>query len=124
MVEFKVVVSNPADGKSKTVALPDAQAQALIGLRIGDILTGEQFGYPGEELVITGGSDKSGIPLRGDIAGAGKRRILLSGPPGYHPANSGQRKRKLVRGNMITEDMVQINAKVISTATEAGKKSE
>ena len=124
MVEFKVVVSNPVDGKSKTVALADAQAQALIGLRIGDTLDGEPYGYPDKELIITGGSDKSGIPVRGDIAGAGKRRILLSGTPGYHPTGSGQRKRKLVRGNMITEDMVQINTQVKITATEAGKKSE
>lgn len=120
MVEFKVVVSSPADGKSKTVTVAEAQAQALIGMKIGDTLNGEPFGFKDKELIITGGSDKSGIPLRSDIAGSGKRRILLSGTPGYHPKNSGERKRKLVRGNMITEDMVQINVKV----AEAGKKSE
>ena len=122
MVEYKVVVSSPTDGKSKTVTIPEAQAQTLIGLKIGDAFSGETFGYSGQELIITGGSDKSGIPLRGDIAGGGKRRILLSGPPGYHPTSSGQRKRKLIRGNMITEDVVQINAKVKSA--EADKKSE
>jgi small subunit ribosomal protein S6e len=121
LVEFKVVISNPIDGKSKTVTVPEAQAQSLVGMRVGDALNGEVFGFPGQEVVITGGSDKSGIPLRTDIAGAGKRRILLSGPPGYHPKKPGQRKRKLVRGNMITEDMVQINA-ILKNPEEADKK--
>jgi small subunit ribosomal protein S6e len=121
LVEFKVVISNPVDGKSKTVTVPEAQAQSLVGMKAGDILNGEAFGFPGQDVVITGGSDKSGIPLRTDIAGGGKRRILLSGPPGYHPKKPGQRKRKLVRGNMITEDMVQINA-ILKNPEEADKK--
>jgi small subunit ribosomal protein S6e len=123
LVEFKVVISNPSDGKSKTVTAADAQAQSLIGLRIGDSVNGEAFGFSRQELVITGGSDKSGIPIRGDIPSGGKRRILLSGAPGYHPKKRGGRKRKLVRGNMITEDIVQINA-VLKKVEEAGKKSE
>ncbi len=123
MVEFKLVISTPADGKSKTVTATDAQAQSLIGMRIGDALSGEQFGFSGQELVIMGGSDKSGVPLRSDIAGAGKRKILLSGPPGYHPKSDGQRKRKLLRGNMITEDIVQINM-IVKQPAEADKKGE
>jgi small subunit ribosomal protein S6e len=123
LVEFKLVVSTPADGKSKTVTATDAQAQSLIGMRIGDTLSGEQFGLSGQELVITGGSDKSGVPLRSDISGGGKRKILLSGPPGYLPKSDGQRKRKLVRGNMITEDMVQINL-MVKKPEEADKKGE
>ncbi|MEN3035696.1 MAG: S6e family ribosomal protein, partial [Candidatus Methanosuratincola sp.] len=43
--------------------------------------------------------------------------------PGFKPREDGERKRKLVRGNMITEDIVQINA-VILKKEEAGKKSE
>ncbi len=122
MVEFKLVVSNPSDGTSKTVTVPDNQTQSLIGLKIGDTISGEAFGYAGKELVITGGSDKSGIPLIAGIQGGGKRRVLLSNPPGYHAKKEGERKRKLVRGNMITEDIVQINAAI--KAPEAVKKSE
>jgi len=122
-VEFKLVVSTPVDGKSKTITASEAQAQSLIGMRVGDMLSGEQFGFSGQELIITGGSDKSGVPLRSDIAGGGKRKILLSGPPGYHPKSEGQRKRKLLRGNMITEDIVQINLKV-KQPEEADKKGE
>ncbi|MCS7097607.1 MAG: 30S ribosomal protein S6e [Candidatus Methanomethyliaceae archaeon] len=109
MVEFKLVISNPEDGTSKALNVKDEMAQIFIGLKIGDHVDGEVFGHPGKKLVITGGSDKSGIPMRPDIPGGAKKYILLSGPPGYHPKRKGERRRKLVRGNMITEDIVQIN---------------
>ncbi|MDH5806511.1 MAG: 30S ribosomal protein S6e [Candidatus Methanomethylicaceae archaeon] len=109
MVEFKLVVSNPEDGKSKTITVKDEMARIFIGLKIGDYVDGEAFGYPGKKLVITGGSDKSGIPMRPDIQGGVKKYALLSGPPGYHPKKEGERRKKLIRGNMITEDIVQIN---------------
>lgn len=109
MVEFKLVISNPEDGTSKTVVVKDELAQSLIGLKIGDSIDGTPFGYPNKKLVITGGSDKSGIPMRPDVPGGVKKYALLSGPPGYHPKKKGERRRKLVRGNTITEDIVQIN---------------
>lgn len=121
MVEFKLVLSNPTDGSSKTVTIADAQAQSFIGLRIKDEINADAYGFPGQMAVITGGCDKSGIPLLGDIPGGSKRRILLSGPPCYKPKKEGERKRKLVRGSMITDDIVQINAKLLKVE-QAGKK--
>lgn len=123
MADFKLVVSNPSDGTSKTVAVTDPQAQSLIGLKIGDTIKGDPFGLNGTELRILGGSDKSGIPMRSDVTGGSKRKILLSSRPGFRPREDGARRRKLVRGTMITEDLVQINA-VIVKMEEAGKKSE
>ena len=64
-------------------------------------------------LKITGGSDNSGFPMRADLPGGAKRRLLLSGPPGFHPKERGMRKRVMVRGRMITEDIVQINTIVV-----------
>jgi len=64
-------------------------------------------------LKITGGSDDSGFPMRPDLPGGAKRRLLLSGPPGYHPPEKGMRKRVTVRGNTITEDIVQINTVIV-----------
>jgi small subunit ribosomal protein S6e len=123
LVEFKLVVSDPSDGTSKTVTVSDPHSQALVGLKIGDTLNGDPFGLPGVELKILGGTDRSGIPMRSDVPGGSKRKLLLSSPPGFKPREDGERKRKLVRGNMITEDIVQINA-VIVKKEEAGKKSE
>ncbi len=50
--------------------------------------------------------------MRGDLPGQGRRRLLVSGGVGYHPVADGMRKRKLLRGNEVTAEMVQLNAKV------------
>ncbi len=113
MPEFKVVISDPKTGTARQVEVRGAKAQALIGLKIGDVVDGSIVGMPNVKLVITGGSGISGEPMRPDLPGGAKRRLLLSGPPGYHPPRKGMRKRKLVRGNTITEEVVQINMKVL-----------
>lgn len=113
MPEFRLVVSNPKTGKSKQVNVGGLQASSLIGLRIGDVVDGAPFGFPGLKLRITGGSDKSGFPMTPSIPGGGKYPLLLSNPPGYHPSKKGMRKRVMVRGSIITEDVVQINMKII-----------
>ncbi|RLF24403.1 MAG: 30S ribosomal protein S6e [Thermoprotei archaeon] len=113
MPEFKVVVSDPKTGKAKQIEVKGPQAQAFIGLKIGDVIDGDVIGLKGVKLKITGGSDRSGFPMHPGITGGGKRRILLSGPPGFHPRRKGERRRKTVRGNVITEDIVQINTVIV-----------
>jgi len=113
MPEFKVVVSDPKTGKAQQVEVKGSRAEALIGLKIGDVFDGSVIGLPGKKLMITGGSGRSGEPMRPDLPGGAKRRLLLSEPPGYHPPKKGMRKRKLVRGNTITEEVVQINTKIV-----------
>lgn len=113
VVEFKVVISDPKTGKSKQVEVKGEDAKKLIGLKVGEVFEGEIVGMPGKKLKITGGSDKSGFPMRPDLPGGALRRILASGPPGFHPKEGGERKRKTVRGNTITEDIVQINTVIL-----------
>ena len=38
--------------------------------------------------------------------------VVLSGGAGFSPKNKGERKRKTVRGNIITDEIVQINMKI------------
>jgi small subunit ribosomal protein S6e len=66
----------------------------------------------GQKLKITGGSDKDGFPMRPDVHGGVRRSIILSSGTGFKPDRDGVRRRKMVRGNVITEDIVQINLKV------------
>ncbi|OYT37942.1 MAG: 30S ribosomal protein S6e, partial [Desulfurococcales archaeon ex4484_58] len=70
-------------------------------------------GLKNVQLEIRGGSDNSGFPMRPDIPGGVKKRVLLSSPPGFHPREKGERRRKTVRGNTITDDIVQINTVII-----------
>ncbi len=113
MPEFKVVVSDPKTGKAEQVEVKGENAARLIGLKIGDIFNGEIIGKPGVKLKITGGSGRAGEPMRADVEGGVKKYVLLSGPPGYHPREKGERRRRFVRGNTITEDIVQINTIIV-----------
>lgn len=113
MAKFKIIVSNPEEGTSKTVELEEAQAIPLIGKKIGDILDGTILGLSGYKVQITGGSDKDGFPMRPNVHGGVRRSVVLSGGVGFNPENKGERKRKKVRGNVITDEIVQINMKIV-----------
>lgn len=96
------------------VAVVGDKANAFIGKKIGDTVPASVIGLPAEwKLLITGGSDSSGFPMIYSLQGGVKKALLLSEPPGFHPQNEGERRRKFVRGNTITDDVVQINTKLI-----------
>jgi len=107
MVEFKVVISEKEKSYARTVA--DAQVSALLGRRIGETIGGDALGLPGYTLKITGGTDKSGFPLRADLPGARQARVLVGEGMGFHAPRHGMRKRRTFRGNTVSEDTVQIN---------------
>jgi len=113
MAEFKIVLSDQKTGRSYKVDVGGGAAGALIGKRIGDEVDASIFGLPGYRMEITGGSDRNGTPARRNLPFAGRRKILLSGGAGFKPAREGQRRRKSIRGNEITADFVQINARVV-----------
>lgn len=117
-MNFKIVVSDPKERKAYQKEV-DQKASGLIGRKIGEVVPGDLLGLNGYKLEITGGSDKQGFPMRKDVEGTARKKILLSGPPGFHPERKGQRKRKSVRGNTISSEIVQVNMKVV----EYGKKS-
>ena len=110
MVSFKVVVADPKTGKSQSMEVKDQQAQPLLGLRIGEELDGSLLGLTGK-VKISGGSDKAGFPMRSDVMGGVKKYVLMTRGIGFRKnAGEGQKKRKLVRGNTITDEIYQINA--------------
>ncbi len=118
MPTVKITVSNPQ--KKSAIQREFEEPQAIfLGKKIGEKVAADSIGLSGFELEITGGSDKEGFPMRKDVEGQGRKRIVLSGPPGYNPDRKGKRKRKSVRGNTISADIVQVNTKVI----KAGAKS-
>jgi len=120
MPTFKVVIANPKAGKAEQVEVSGEAALRLIGLKIGDVFDGSIVGRPGLKLKITGGSGKAGEPMLPFLPGGVKRYVLLSGPPGFHPRERGERRRKFVRGNVITEDIVQVNTVIVEGGEEGG----
>ena len=109
MTNFKLTISD-IKGKSLSKELKDSDANPLLGLQLGNETDASIVGLTGK-LKLTGGSDKSGIPMRNDIHGAARKRVLLSKGVGLQDAETGQRVRKLMRGNTISEEIYQINCK-------------
>ncbi|MEM3403911.1 MAG: 30S ribosomal protein S6e [Nitrososphaeria archaeon] len=112
MANYKVVLSDPTTGKSTVYEVKDRQASAFLGLKINDTISGSVLGVNGD-IKIVGGSDKAGFPMRPDIPGGVKKYALLTKGVGLKKVRKGERRRKLVRGNTITEDIYQINAVLI-----------
>jgi small subunit ribosomal protein S6e len=112
MAKFKVIVSDPEAGNSKTVELEEARATPLIGRRIGEVIDGAIVGMPNHKVQIMGGSDKDGFPMRPSVHGGVRRRIVLAEGVGFSPTNEGMRRRKTIRGNVVTDEIVQLNMKI------------
>jgi small subunit ribosomal protein S6e len=112
MVEFKVLIANPKDGRTYNTKVTGHHANSLLGKKIGDDVDGIFVGLPGYKLVITGGTDKDGFPMRFDLPGTKRRKLLLTNGVGFHSTEKGVRKCKTVRGNLISPDIVQLNMKI------------
>lgn len=120
MPEFKLVIADPKTGKAEQVEVKGDAARRLLGLKIGDVFDGSIVGKPGVKLRITGGSGRAGEPMLSFLPGGVKRYLLLSGPPGFHPRERGERRRRFVRGNVVTEEIVQVNTVVVEGGEGGG----
>ena len=109
MASFKIIISD-TKGKSIVKELKDSDANPLLGLLVGQETDASIVGLEGK-IKITGGSDKSGVPMRPDLFGGSRKRILIPQGVGMQDTEKGLRKRKLLRGNTISEEIYQINTK-------------
>lgn len=115
MVDFKVVVSDPKDGKSYQLTVSGQHANVLVRKRIGDEVDGMFLGLPGYKVRITGGSDRDGFPMRPEIASATRKRLLVAESIGYQPKDyPGKREKVSLRGGEISPETAQINTKVVA----------
>ncbi|MBI1974026.1 30S ribosomal protein S6e [Candidatus Micrarchaeota archaeon] len=109
---MKLVISEPKTGKSFQTELDKVKSKVLNGMRVGQDLDGSLIGCAGYKFRITGGTDKDGFPMRADMLGMERKRVLLSKGPGFRPETTGERRKKTIRGNTIGEDIAQVNLKV------------
>lgn len=123
MAEFKIVLGL-ANGKSVQAEIKEEVADALIGKKIGDTVSGDSLGYAGYEFKITGGSDYAGFPMRADIDGPERKKIFAAKSFGIKTKRAGQRLRKTLAGNTIHEQTAQINLKVVKEGKEPLIKEE
>jgi len=131
MASFKAVISDPKTGKTFQTEISGHHANSLVGKRIGDEFDGIFVALPGYKLAVTGGADKNGFPMRKDVDGPRRKKLLISESTGHHPQRHGTRRKKSIRGREISPDIVQINMKItshgskpINTLLKAKKKAE
>lgn len=117
MAEFKVVISDPKTGLSVQREVKDPGAKAFLGLKIGDTIKGETIDLQGYEFEITGGSDFCGFPMRKDVLGVGRKKILSYVGTGVRKQEKGMLQRKTVCGNTIHAKIVQVNLKAVKAGS-------
>ena len=112
MVELKLVIGTKS-GKSYQKELKSPEADVLFDMKVGDKISGDAIGFPGYEFEITGGSDKSGFPMRKDVATGHRKKIFTTSSHGVWVPQKGKKVRKTVAGNMVHENTAQINLKIL-----------
>ena len=125
MAEFKLVIGDPKSKKCYQREVKEDLAKPFLGMKIGDKVRGEAFDLTGYEFEVTGGSDYCGFPMRKDLPGQGRKKILAVKGVGMKPLKkkvrkgkvyqkyNGAKQRKMVCGNTIHEKIHQINLKVL-----------
>lgn len=117
MAQFKIVIGTKA-GKSLQREVKEPESNVFIGKHISEVVKGDSFGFSGYEFEITGGSDDAGFPMRKDVQGSVRKKILAVQGVGIRKKNKGQKQRKTVFGNTISAKIVQINLKVVKEGAE------
>ena len=117
MANFKLVIGTK-QGKCLQKEIQEAEAKTLLGKKIGDSIHGDAIGLGGYEFTITGGSDYCGFPMRKDVEGFARKRILAIEGVGLKKKAQGIRVRKTVCGNTIHPKIAQVNLKVTKEGKE------
>ena len=118
MAEVKLAIGSKEEKKVFKHVVSGADAEKLFGKKIRDKFRGEIIGLNGYELEITGGSDSAGFPMRIDIEGPGRKKIVVTRSTGFNSKRKGQRKRRSIRGNTVSDQIAQINCKVIKVGKD------
>jgi small subunit ribosomal protein S6e len=133
---FKAIINdtNPTfNGRSFPMDISGSNYNHFIGKKIGDSVDGSFVGEGDKNLIgfklqITGGSDVTGRPMRPDLDGGAIKSVLVTAGTGYKGKKyvkkngkvyiykkDGLRRRRKLRGNIISQDTRQINLKVLVT---------
>lgn len=120
MAETKINIGDKKTQKTFNKTLTEEQLTALSGKKLGETIKGDLIGLPtGYELVIQGGSDSAGFPMRRDVNGIARKKILIVGGVGLRKTKyKGNKIRKMVAGNTINSTTAQINCKVTKWGKE------
>jgi len=114
---MKLNVSYPATGCQKLIDIDDEnKLRAFYDKRISQEVSGDTLGddFKGYVFKISGGNDKQGFCMKQGVLTAARVRLLLAdGHSCYRPRKRGERKRKSVRGCIVSSDLSVLNLVVV-----------
>jgi len=113
---MKFNIAYPATGLQKTIQIDEEkQVSAFYDKRMGQEIEGDVLGeeFKGYVLRISGGNDKQGFPMKQGVLCNHRVRLLLKGGPCYRPRRSGERRRKSIRGCIVSHDIALIALVVV-----------
>ena len=112
---MNIVVSDPKVRKAYTQKY---ESTPYLGKKLGQEVDLTEIGLEGYMGIITGGSDKTGTPMRANFPGTGRKKLLIYPGVGFKKGKACERKKRPLRGNTIANDIHQLNIKV----TQSGGK--
>ncbi len=104
-----ITLSNPKTSKSYKIKTTEP---VFINKKLGEEVDLSPLNLKGKAK-ITGGSTKTGFPMVPFIEGLKNKTVLLSDGLGFKAKFKGEKRRKTVAGNIISEDIEQVNLKII-----------
>merc|ERR1712226_1265744 len=106
---MKLNIAYLATGLQKTVEIEDEKKlQLFYDKRLSAEVEGEALGdeFKGYIFKITGGNDKQGFTMKQGVLADSRVRLLMKpGMSCYKARRSGERKRKSVRGCIVSHDI-------------------
>jgi len=114
---MKLNIAYPSTGCQKVIEVDDEnKLRTFYDKRMSHEVEGDVLGddYKGYVFKITGGNDKQGFPMKQGLLTATRVRLLVStGHTCYRPRKQGERKRKSVRGCIVSGDLSVLNLVVV-----------
>lgn len=118
---MKLNIASPVNGTQKMYEIDHKSELKLYGRKIGDQINGELIDskFNGYVFEITGGDDRQGFPMSKKYLTPNRVRPLLKkGDTGYRCRRRGVRKRKSVRGAIVSEEINVLSLIIIKVGNQ------